>query len=37
MHQPVVQTHVPIKHSLASPQDLVLTLAGVITYIFYTS
>ena len=29
--------HVQIKHSLAHLQDLIPTLAGVITYIFYTS
>ena len=29
--------HVQIKQSLAHLQDLIPTLAGVITYIFYTS
>ena len=43
MHLPVIvsqtcsQMHVQIKHSLAHLQDKIPTLAGVITYIFYTS
>ena len=43
MHHPVLATvitqsqmHVQIKHSLAHLQDLIPTLAGVITYVFYT-
>ena len=35
--QPCSQMHVQIRHSLAHLQDVIPTLAGVITYIFYTS
>ena len=44
MHQPVAvslsmcsQMHGQIKHSLAHLQNLSPTLAGVITYVFYTN
>ena len=43
MHQPVTvaqtcsQMHVPIKHSPPHLQNLPPTLAGVVTYTFYTN